>query len=318
MKRTTVVIGSRGSALALRQANEIADRLLDQDPELEVSIQPISTTGDRQQGSPLWGIGDKGVFVKEIETALREGAIDLAVHSMKDMPTDLPGDLIIAAVPRREAPNDVLVSSKHPVLAALPAGALIGTSSLRRQAQLLRIRPDLSFVAVRGNIATRLRKLAEDGLAALVLAAAGLERLGITDSNIHPIPVHQCVPAVGQGALCVEARADDRRILDLAAGMNDPAAEAETRAERAFLRALQGGCQIPAGALARLTGDVLTMRAIVLTTDGSRVVEGEITGLAADPETLGDTLARRLLDEGGREILEGIRRGPGTPETPKP
>jgi hydroxymethylbilane synthase len=299
------VIGSRGSKLALWQANHIKDRLGSLGHECRIEI--IQTSGDRFQTGPLKEIGNKGLFTKEIEEALLDGRVDIAVHSLKDMPAGLPEGLQITATPEREDPRDAIVGKK---LGELPAGARIGTGSLRRIAQISAMRPDVAVQSVRGNVDTRLRKLDEGQFDAIVLAAAGLNRLGWAHRIAEYLPVESMCPAVGQGALAIETRvhgeaADVCRLLD------DPATHACITAERAMLAQLGGGCQVPIGAYAAIAGGRLHIRAIVISTDGTRVVSDRDEGNIAEAESIGTRAGRRLLENGAREILAAVY---GTPQ----
>lgn len=293
-----LVIGSRGSKLALWQANYIHSRLAA--IGVEAGIEVITTTGDRFQSGPLKEIGNKGLFTKEIEDALLDGRVDLAVHSLKDMPTELPAGLAIVSTPEREDPRDAMVGHK---LADLPAGAKVGTGSLRRIAQIYAARPDLIVEPIRGNVDTRLRKLDEGQYQAIVLAAAGLKRLGWTERIAEFLPVDVMCPAVGQGSLALETRADGGPAEQACRKLNHAPTNAAITAERAVLSVLGGGCQVPVGAHAVVSGDRLHLRAIVSAPDGKTLVRRETEGPAADAAGLGETLGRELLDAGAREIL---------------
>ena len=297
----TILIGTRGSALALAQAEGVARQLRDLGARVELRI--IKTTGDRVQGPPEMP-AEKGVFVKEIEAALLAGEVRLAVHSLKDLPTDLKPGLLIAAVPLRADPRDALIS-RGQRLADLPRGARVGTSSPRRRAQLLRVRPDLEMLPVRGNVDTRLRKLAAGDYDAIVLAAAGLERLGLGDRIVERLACEVCLPAPGQGALAVEARAGDEEAIGLARRIEDAASRACVEAERALLAGLGGGCRVPIGALAEAEGAALRLRGVVASPDGARAVFGEKVGERERPQELGRLLAEDLaaqLDDAAIEI----------------
>jgi hydroxymethylbilane synthase len=298
-----LVIGSRGSQLALWQAHWVRDRLqaLGQDCRIEI----IRTTGDRITGVPLAQVGTKGLFTKEIEEALLDGRIDLAVHSLKDLPTSLPSGLRLAATPPREDPRDALVGSP---LAALASGARVGTSSLRRAAQLRAARPDLAIESVRGNLDTRLRKLDEGQCDALVVAAAGLHRLGWQARIAELLPIELMCPAVGQGALAIETR-EHGPASEICAQLEDAGTRAEVEAERAVLRALGGGCQVPIGAHARSSGGALRLLGVVASPDGTRILRREASGPALDAVRLGQELGNQLLANGGREILEEVYGG---------
>jgi hydroxymethylbilane synthase len=301
-----LVIGTRGSVLARWQAEWVKGRLQAAHPGLEVSLTIIKTTGDKILDVPLAKVGGKGLFVKEIEEALLDGAVDLAVHSMKDVPTALPDALHVAAVPRREDPYDALISRDAVPLATLPTGATIGTSSLRRQAQLLAHRPDLTIVSLRGNLDTRLRKVTDGAMDAIVLAAAGLRRLGWADRITELLPPAVCLPAIGQGALGIECRREDARVNALALALDDPDTRACVDAERAFLTRLEGGCQVPIAAHATLDGDRLTLDGLIADVRGDRVLRESIAGARGDGPKLGRELAERLLARGGDAILRAV------------
>lgn len=291
-----LVIGSRGSKLALWQANHVKDQLEHFGQECRIEI--ISTAGDRFQSGPLKEIGNKGLFTKEIEDALLDNRIDIAVHSLKDMPTSVPEGLRISAVPLREDVRDVLIGLK---LNELAHGARVGTGSLRRIAQLKAYRADLNVEGVRGNVDTRLRKLDEGQFDAIVLAAAGLNRLGWSHRITEFLPVEFMCPAVGQGALAIETRADGGLAVQACRRLDDEGTHACVDAERAVLTVLGGGCQVPIGAHAVLRDGTVHIRAIVISPDGTRVVKQEAEG--QDPVLTGTQLGRTLLESGGREIL---------------
>jgi len=289
--------------LALRQAEEVKDLLLQLHPGLEVKLVKIRTTGDKITEAPLATIGSKGIFVKEIEEALLRGEIDLAVHSMKDLPTRLPPGLTIGAVPPREDPRDALVSRDGRYLHELSPGVKIGTSSLRRRVQLLRIKASWQIVPLRGNLDTRLRKLREGEVEAIVVASAGLRRLGLQHQARQLLPPELLLPAAGQGALAVECREGDG-VMELLGPLNHPQTALEVRAERAFLERMGGGCQVPMGALARSVQGQVRLRGMVSSLDGRRFFVGEEEGLGA--EEVGRRLAERLLREGAEKVLEEI------------
>ena len=298
-----IVIGSRGSALALWQARHIESRL--QTLGSQTRIEIIKTTGDKIQDVALSQLGaqagGKGLFTKEIEEALLAGTIDLAVHSLKDMPTELPKGLTLAAIPEREDPRDALIGLP---LADLRAGVRLGTSSLRRSAQLHSLYPGLRVETLRGNVDTRLRKLDEGLYDAIVLAAAGLRRLGLADRIRELIPSEIMCPAVGQGALAIETRADGGPAWQIAQRLNHPETQTAVAAERALLAMLGGGCQVPIGGHATMDGSGIHLQAVVASPDGLRVVRGEHTG--RDPLIVGAELGRRLLGDGAREILAEV------------
>lgn len=296
-------IGSRGSALALWQANFVRDRLSAlRNVESEIII--IKTSGDRFQQGDVGQIGVKGVFIKELEDALLDERVDLAVHSMKDVPTELPAGLAITAVLERQDVRDSLISRNGTKLADLPSGARVGTSSLRRAAQLRRYRADLQLQELRGNVDTRLRKLAEGQYDAIVLAKAGLDRLGWSDRITEAIPPEISLPAVGQGAIGVESRASDAEVTQVLAALDHAETRAGVEAERALLGELQGGCQVPLGAWGRLENGRLVLDACVLSADGAECLREKATGSAADAERIGRDLARRMLDAGAGRILK--------------
>jgi hydroxymethylbilane synthase len=294
-----IVIGSRGSKLALWQAHHIGQQL--KSLGIETSLEIIKTSGDKIQDVPLAQAGGKGLFTKEIEEALLADTIDLAVHSMKDVPTLLPPGLTIAAIPEREDPRDALIGCG---VDQLVDGLRIGTASLRRSSQLLAFNPRLSIEMLRGNVDTRLRKLDEGQYDAIVLAAAGLRRLGWEDRIRELIPVEIMCPAVGQGALAIETRDDGGAAQEMARRLNHPATNMAVTAERAMLEVLGGGCQVPIGGYARLEGQTIHMRAIVASPDGTRLVRAELSG--EDPLQTGAALGRMLLEKGAEEILRAI------------
>lgn len=306
--KSKVVIGTRSSKLALWQADHIAGLLRQIHPDVLIEQKHIVTTGDKILDAPLAKIGGKGLFTKELEMAMLAGEIDLAVHSLKDVPAELPAGLGLAAITGRSEPQDAFVSLKCKNWNELPPQAVVGTSSLRRQAQLLRQRPDLKIVSLRGNLDTRLRKLDEGQFDAIILAAAGLRRLGWGDRISSLLPVEVCLPAVGQGVLAIEARLDDVATLEFVACLDDPVSRACVTAERRFLTVVQGGCQAPLGVFARLEADKILLRARILSLDGHKCVEGEIEGLPAEALDLGESLAVRLLEDGGREILAELEQ----------
>ncbi|HXZ45039.1 MAG TPA: hydroxymethylbilane synthase [archaeon] len=312
-----MVIGTRGSQLALWQASYVADRLRTAFPNLTVTLETIKTTGDKILDVPLAHVGGKALFVKEIEEALLERRVDLAVHSMKDVPTELPASLEILAITEREDPSDVLISRTGARFTDLPVGAQVGTSSLRRQAQLLHHRPDLSIVPLRGNLDTRLRKLEREGLDAVVLAAAGVKRLGWISRITEFLSPDICLPAIGQGALGIEGRIHaDRKDLAavwtpeaMAGALNHQETQAAVLAERAFLRRLEGGCQVPFAPHAKISEGRMVMRGLVATPDGKQLIAGERYGFLHDGETLGVGLAEDLLTRGAADIIRAVGGG---------
>lgn len=299
-------IGTRGSPLALWQANHIADRLRPLAAPRPVELVRIQTAGDVQRDAALAQIGGEGLFTKEIQRALLDNSVDVAVHSLKDLPTIVVEGLVLAAVPSRGSTGDALVSRRHAGFDRLPTGAVVATSSLRRRAQVLHRRPDLRLVDIRGNVETRLRKLDEQGLDALVLAQAGLERLGLAGQITEILDPSWMLPAVGQGALGLECRTSDTQTRELLQRLDDFATRQAVLAERAFLRAMGGGCQVPMGATATVSGPSLLLRAAVLTPDGSQRLEGQSTGAAGEAERLGETLAQQLRDQGAAALLPGL------------
>lgn len=299
-------VGSRGSALALRQTQMTVEAIERLNPDVECRIEIIKTTGDRILDVPLAKIGDKGLFVKEIEAALMSCEIDLAVHSAKDLPSEMDECLCIAAFPERECPADALVS-KCVGLMDLPKGAVIGTSSLRRRAQILAVRPDVKIVDLRGNLDTRLRKLDEGCCDAVILACAGLVRMGLEARITEALPYEICLPAVGQGALAIQCRTGDPA-CDIAASLDSPPTRACVTAERALLGRLEGGCQVPIAALAREESGELRMDALVAGLDGSSIVRKSASGALSTAKDLGERLAAELLDSPAKELLELARR----------
>ncbi len=305
---STLRIATRKSQLALWQANWVKDRLQDLHPGLRVELVRVVTKGDKILDVPLARVGGKGLFVKEIEDALLEGRADIAVHSMKDVPTELPEGLHLPVICEREDPRDAWFSREGLGLRDLPAGAAVGTSSLRRQAQLRAVRPDLRFESLRGNVDTRLRKLAEGRYDAVVLAAAGVKRLGLAGRVTQYLDPELTLPAIGQGAVGIECRRDDPGTNALIAPLRHEPTWVAVGAERAFLARLEGGCQVPIAAFGELVDGTLRLRGLVGSLDGSTLVRGERTGPAAGAPDLGRDLADELLDRGAREILDEVYR----------
>jgi hydroxymethylbilane synthase len=305
----TIVLGTRGSALARWQAGEIARLLRAAHPGLEVREQIIVTAGDRAQAGPPAMVDGKGAWVAEIEAALRDRTIDLAVHSLKDVPAELADGLAIVAVPPRADPRDAIVSRSGQRLAALPAGSRVGTSSLRRVCQLRALRRDLQIDILRGNVDTRLRKVSEGVVDAAVLACAGLDRLGFSERIAERVDVASMLPAIGQGALAIEARRDDGRVVPLCRALADHTAEVTVAAERALLAGLGVGCRTPVAGHATLDGDRLTVRGLVGRPDASEILTDVMVGSPSEAEALGSELARRLIASGAGRILaelEGV------------
>jgi hydroxymethylbilane synthase len=304
--RRSLVLGTRGSRLAVWQAEWVQARLRESAPDVTVTLRRIKTSGDKILDVPLATIGGKGLFVKEIEDALLQGDIDLAVHSMKDVPTVLPGGLEILCVPAREDPRDALISREAKPLDRLPKGARVGTSSLRRQAQLLHHRPDLRIEMLRGNLDTRLRKLRDGEFDAVVVAAAGLKRMGWLEQVTEYLPSDVSLPAIGQGALGLEGRGDDAFVRGVVASLDDAPTRTAVTAERALLERLEGGCQVPIAAHARLSEGRLHLEGLVASVDGRRLVRDSIEGPVASARELGRRLAEQLLRRGGEAILNEI------------
>ena len=293
-------IGTRASRLALWQAEFAATELRKFFPTLEIELVKIKTTGDKILDAPLAKIGGKGLFTKELEIKLAGGEIDLAVHSLKDVPTELPGGFQIAAITKRTQPFDAFVSNKFSSLESLPINSVVGTSSLRRAAQILSLRPDLRIKNLRGNVETRLKKLDAGDFDAIILAAAGLERLSYS-SRIKEL-LTEIIPAAGQGALAVETRAEDDEIISYVRKLNDVETCAAIEIEREFLKEVGGSCQIPVGVFAQIDGDKINVRALIASPDGKQVVRSQVSGVRE--KGLGKKIAAHLLNNGGREILE--------------
>jgi hydroxymethylbilane synthase len=305
-ERSTVVLGTRGSKLAVQQSQWVQEQLHAMVPHVSVTIQKIQTSGDKILDVPLAKIGGKGLFVKEIEEALLSGEIDLAVHSMKDVPTELPEGLAILCVPPREDSRDALISRHALSFKDLPHAARIGTSSLRRQSQLLHARPDFTIAMLRGNLDTRLKKLREGQFDAIVLAAAGLRRLAWAHEITEYLAPLICLPAIGQGALGIEGRRDDLFIRSLLDGLNHAPSKTAVLAERALLHRLQGGCQVPIAAHATVAGEGVRLEGLVSSVDGKELIRDTVEGTADDPESIGIQLAERLLARGADRILQAI------------
>ncbi|MBI4755059.1 MAG: hydroxymethylbilane synthase [Betaproteobacteria bacterium] len=301
-----IVIASRESRLALWQAEHVKGRLEELYPACRVEILGMTTRGDRILDRPLAKVGGKGLFVKELETALHDGRADIAVHSMKDVPMELPAEFALVATMEREVPLDAFVSNRHDCLQSLPPGAVVGTSSLRREAQLRARFPHLAVASLRGNLDTRLRKLDAGDYDAIILAAAGLRRLGLGSRVRSVLPAEQSLPAAGQGALAIEAVASRPQVAAWVAPLDDAATSACVRAERALSRALAGSCEVPLGAFAELRDGVLHLRAFVALSDGTRMLHAEAGGHPGAAEELGRQVAQRLRAEGAEEILAQI------------
>lgn len=308
MAARTLKIATRKSPLALWQANFVKDRLEALHPDLQVELVPMSTQGDKILDTPLAKVGGKGLFVKELETAMLEGRADIAVHSMKDVPVEFPDGLGLHTVCEREDPRDAFVSNHFNQIDELPQGAVVGTSSLRRQCQLRAARPDLVIRDLRGNVNTRLAKLDAGEYDAIILAAAGLKRLEMAHRIAAFIEPEQSLPANGQGAVGIECRLDDHELHALLAPLEHPETRIRVLTERAMNRALQGGCQVPIGAYALVQGEEVWLRGLVGSPDGARVIRDEIRGPLAEGEALGHTLAQRLLAAGADVILAEVYR----------
>lgn len=300
------MLGTRASKLALQQSEWFQSRIHTVAPDVRVTLRKIQTSGDKIVDVPLAKIGGKGLFVKEIEEALLAGEIDLAVHSMKDVPAQLPDGLDILCVPPREDARDALISHDGRVFKDLPQGATVGTASLRRQAQLLNARPDLRIEMLRGNLDTRLRKLKEGQFDAIVLAAAGLHRLAWAQEITEYLDPVVSLPAIGQGALGIEGRSDDQFVRSVLERLNDPVTATAVTAERAFLARLEGGCQVPIAAYATLSNGQLMMEGLVASVDGKTILRDRVQGSSQEAHTLGVQLAERLLARGGDKILRDI------------
>ena len=306
----SVRIGTRGSQLALWQSKWVKAAILDTHPSLSVELVVIKTKGDKILDVPLADLGGKGLFVKEIEEALLDGRVDLAVHSMKDMPSILPDGLAIGPIPERENPADVLISRNHLTFKELPPGARVGTGSLRRSAQLQHARADLTVVPLRGNLDTRLKKLEAgvDGLDAVVLAAAGVRRLGLENKISEHLDSSVMLPAVGQGALCIEVRRQDGEIAGLLQALDHIPTRQAVLGERAFLHRLEGSCQVPIAGYGKVEGDGIVIEGLVADLTGSQVVHGSRSGPASQSESLGVELAEDLLSRGGQRILQELQQ----------
>ncbi|GBE02694.1 porphobilinogen deaminase [bacterium BMS3Bbin06] len=307
-----IVIGTRGSKLALWQAEWIKSELGRIHPDLKVELRKIKTTGDRILDVPLAKVGGKGLFVKEIEDAMLRREIDIAVHSMKDVPTEFPDGLHLAVICKREDPRDAFISQESGEgfrfngFRELPEGAVVGTSSLRRACQLLNVRPGLKIEQLRGNVDTRLRKLDEGRFDAIILAAAGIKRLGMAERITEMIPPDVSLPAIGQGAVGIECRIEDEEVHSIISPLNHIETSICVRAERAFLRRLEGGCQVPIAAYAELSNGRIVMDGLVANINGERIIKGHAESAAADFSKLGTGLAEDLLSRGAREILDEV------------
>ncbi len=306
MNKKTITIATRGSMLALWQANHIKDSIEKEYPGTTVELLKIKTTGDKILDVPLAKVGGKGLFTKEIEEALLDGRADLAVHSLKDVPTEFPDGLSLTAYTERQDATDALISNGHKKLTELKDGAKIGSSSLRRRCQLLKVRPDLNIVDLRGNLDTRLKKVESGEYDAIILASSGMKRLGWEGRITECLSTETLLPAIGQGALGIETRTDDAEMKDLLAFLNHKETSVAVIAERALLRKLEGGCQVPIASYGEVEGDTLRLRGLVGSLDGKTFISDELKGNISDPEGLGVKLAESLLDKGAGEILDEV------------
>ena len=302
----TIRIGTRGSALALAQTRGVEAQIRELHPGVATELVIIKTTGDKLKDVPLAQVGGKGLFIKEIEEALLAGTVDLAIHSLKDMPAEMPTGCVLGAVPPREDCRDAFISQRYDSLREIPAGGRVGTGSLRRKVQILHRYPELEVVHLRGNVDTRLRKLESEGLDAIILAAAGLKRLGLGHIPRGYLAPADMLPAIGQGALGLEVRGDDEEMVDLLKPLNHYPTQVAVAGERAFLARLEGGCLIPVAALGRLENDSLSLEALISDLEGRRFLQYSLAGPPAEAHILGRQLAEILLAEGGKEILQEI------------
>ncbi|MBT4526483.1 MAG: hydroxymethylbilane synthase [Deltaproteobacteria bacterium] len=301
-----IVIATRSSKLALWQAEWVKTQIQLNFPKVTVELSLIKTKGDKILDTPLAKIGGKGLFVKELETAMLKNEADIAVHSLKDVPVELPEGLSISVYTKRETPNDAFVSNHYSDFSELPKGAVIGTSSLRRMAQLKKIRPDIEFKSLRGNVITRLSKLDNGDYDAIILAAAGLIRLELKDRITRLLDVDISLPAIGQGVVCIETRTNDEEVMALLAPLKDHETRITVQAERALLCRLNGGCQVPLAGYATLSENTIYLTGLIASLDGKQIIKKSIQGNSKDAHTLGTTLAEDLLKSGGREILESV------------
>ena len=306
MKKNILRIATRKSPLALWQTHHVRDELSRAYPELQIELVEMSTQGDKILDTPLAKIGGKGLFVKELETGLLNKTVDIAVHSMKDVPVEFPEGLILPIIMRREEPYDAFVSNEYPNLAALPKGAIVGTSSLRRQCQLLALRPDLEIHSLRGNVGTRLKKLDNGEFKAIILAAAGLKRLGLGERITERLKPEIMLPAIAQGAIGIECRKDDTETLELINILNDKATQQRITAERALNARLNGGCQVPIAGFAEIEGEILEIRGLVGDVKGEEILQHSLRGMVDFAEDLGKSLGDALLAKGAGRILENI------------
>jgi len=306
MSENILRIATRKSPLALWQAHYVSDLLKHHHPDLQIELVTMTTQGDKILDTPLAKVGGKGLFVKELETGMLEGRADIAVHSMKDVPVEFPTGLHLAVICEREDPRDAFVSNNFKTLDDLPQGAKLGTSSLRRQAQISALRPDLNIIDLRGNVNTRLKKLDNGEYDAIILAAAGLKRLKFDDRITQFIATDVCLPAIGQGAVGIECRSDDARVHNLIAPLNDSKTQTRVLAERAMNERLQGGCQVPIAGYAELERGLIMLRGLVGQVDGKKIIRGDIAGPPENAEELGIVLAEDLLSRGADKILNEL------------
>ncbi len=304
--KKTIKIGTRASLLAVTQSTWVKKQIESQYPQTSVELLKITTKGDKILDVPLAKVGGKGLFVKEIEDALLDGRVDLAVHSMKDVPAEIPDGLTVAIIPPREAAADAFVSVKYNSLDELPAGAVIGTSSLRRKSQVSALREDIVIKGLRGNLDTRLKKLADGQYEAIILAAAGLNRLGMEERITSLFTMEEMLPAIGQGALGIELRSTDTELIDGMRFLHDQETAATVTAERAFLLRLEGGCQVPIGGHAVLSGNEITLTGLIASIDGKKILREQQTATLENARQLGVELAQLLLDQGGKHILDEV------------
>lgn len=299
-------IGTRGSSLAVTQSEWIGERITSCYPDISVELVRIKTKGDKIIDSPLSKIGGKGLFVKEIEDALLKKNIDIAVHSIKDVPAELPDGLCLPVFPEREDPRDAFISKEYISLSDLPEGSSIGTGSLRRSSQIMNIRPDFKIVPLRGNVDTRLKRLESGDVKAVILAVSGLNRLGLSEIITQRLPPDKFLPAIGQGALGLELRKDDERTFEILSSLNHTPTELAVRAERAFLKKLEGGCQVPIAGYGVIEDNVISLKGMVAELDGSVIIKDEVRGHRDQPEELGFELAESLLSSGADKILAEV------------
>ncbi len=307
MTAGSIKIGTRGSKLALWQANWVRSALQSQNPSFLFELVIIKTKGDKILDVPLAKVGGKGLFVKEIEDGLLKGQIDLAVHSMKDMPVDIPSGLCVGAIPEREDPRDVIIAREGVLFSKLKKGAAVGTSSLRRSSQLLHARPDLIIKSLRGNLDTRLKKLETENLDAIILAAAGVKRLGLENRITEYLDEDVMLPAVGQGALCIEIRENDSKVASFVESIEHPGTRKIVMGERAFLNHLEGGCQVPLAAYGKIEHGIFDLCGLLATIDGATVFKETLSGPDDDSELVGIKLAERMIAKGAKKIIDDLK-----------